>query len=210
MSINGLSRKLVYSNRGMVCSSSPLAGSAGIKVIRQGGNAFDTALAVAAVEAVTLVPMCGLGGDSFILMYEAANGKVTGINSSGAAPTGATAEYYRSQGLRNMPLDGPHSIGVPGEVAAWEMYHQNFCTLPMDILLEDAVHYAREGFPLSPGIGGSFNTNRDKLAKFPASAAIMQPGGRILGPGDVLVNRDLARSLTRVAQGGAGDVSVDG
>ena len=104
-----------------------------------------------------------------------------------------------------MPIDGPHSIGVPGEVAAWEMYHQNFCTLPMDILLEDAVHYAQEGFPLSPGIGGSFTTNRDKLAKFPASAAIMQPGGRTLGPGDVLVNRDLARSLTRVAQGGAGE-----
>ena len=83
MAANGLSRHLVYGRRGIVCSNSPLAASAGIKVMQEGGNAFDAALACAAVEAVTLVPLAGLGADSFILIHEAATGKVTGINSSG-------------------------------------------------------------------------------------------------------------------------------
>src|SRR5918992_3120720 len=128
--MNRLSRHLVYGSRGMICSNSPLAASAGLKVLQEGGTAFDAALAVAAVETVTLVPMCGLGGDSFILLYDAKSGTMTGVNSSGVAATGATAAAYRAQGYRTMPLDGPHSISVPGEVAAWEVVHQRFCTKP--------------------------------------------------------------------------------
>ena len=114
MVAGNLSRSLVYGRRGIVCSNSPLAASAGIQVMQGGGNAFDAALAVAATEAVTLVPLCSMGGDSFILAYEAVTGQLTGINSSGAAPTGATADYYRSRGHETMPIDGPHSITVPG------------------------------------------------------------------------------------------------
>ncbi|MFQ6030686.1 MAG: gamma-glutamyltransferase, partial [Dehalococcoidia bacterium] len=93
MPANGLSRHLVYGRRGIVCSNSPLAASTGIKIMQEGGNVFDAALACAAVEAVTLVPLCGLGADSFILAYDASSGKVTGINSSGVAATRATADY---------------------------------------------------------------------------------------------------------------------
>ena len=75
MPTSDLSRSLVYGQRGMVCSNSPLAAAAGIKVLQEGGNAFDAALAVAATEAVTLVPLCGLGGDSFVLLYEAATAR---------------------------------------------------------------------------------------------------------------------------------------
>jgi gamma-glutamyltranspeptidase / glutathione hydrolase len=203
MSATGLSRHLVYGRRGMVCSNSPLAASAGIKVIQEGGNAFDAALAVAATEAVTIIPACGLGGDSFVLLYEASTGKVTGINSSGAAASGATADYYRSQGYTTMPLDGPHSISVPGEAAAWEEIHRRFCTRPLAQLLDSAIGYATEGFPLPPGIGRSFEHNADKLAQFPSSAAVYLRNGHPLQEGDILVNRDLARSLRRVAEGGA-------
>jgi gamma-glutamyltranspeptidase / glutathione hydrolase len=203
MSIAGLSRHLVYGRRGMVCSNSPLAASAGIKVIQEGGNAFDAALAVAATETVTIVPACGLGGDSFVLLYEAATSKVTGVNSSGVAASGATADYYRSQGHRNMPLDGLHSIAVPGEVAAWEEIHRLFCTRPLAQLLDSAIGYATEGFPLPPGIGRSFEHNAGKLAQFPSSATIYLRNGRPPREGDILVNRDLGRSLRRVAEGSA-------
>ena len=71
MSITGLSRHLVYGRKGMVCSNSPLAASVGINVMKEGGNAFDAALAVAAAETVTIIPSCGVGGDSFVLLYEA-------------------------------------------------------------------------------------------------------------------------------------------
>ena len=187
----------------MVCSNSPLAASAGVKVLQGGGNAFDAALAVAATETVTIVPSCGVGGDSFVLLYEAATGKVTGVNSSGVAATGATADYYRAQGYRTMPLDGPHAVSVPGEVAAWDEVHRRFCTMPLDRLLEAAVGYAREGFPLPPGIARNFDHGVATLSQFPASVSVFLPDGRPPVEGDILVNPDLARTLDRVAVGGA-------
>ena len=202
--VNGnLSRSLVYGSRGIVCSNSPLAASAGIRAMQEGGNAFDAALAVADTEAVTLVPLCGMGGDSFILAYEAATGQLTGINSSGTAPTGATADYYRSRGYEEMPLEGPHAISVPGEVAAWEELHRRFCTMPFPTLLETAIGYAEEGFPVSPRIGRSFAGSVSKLGQFPASAAIYSSNGGMKKEGEILANPDLARSLQQVAQGGA-------
>ena len=169
--------------------------------MQEGGNAFDAALAVAATEAVTLVPLSGLGADSFVLLYEAATGQVTGVNSSGVAATGATADYYRSRGYRTMPIDGPHSISVPGAVAAWEEIHRRFCTKPFPQLLVTAIGYAEEGFPVSPGIGRSFEHAVDKLSKFPASAAIYLTDGVTTSEGDMLANPDLAGSLQQVAQG---------
>ena len=205
MVTGNLSRSLVYGSRGIVCSNSPLAASAGIRVMQEGGNAFDAALAVAATEAVTLVPLCSMGGDSFILAYEASTGQLTGINSSGVAPTGATADYYRSRGYEEMPLEGPHSISVPGEVAAWEELHRRFCTMPFSTLLETAIGYADEGFPVSPGIGRNFAHAVDKLSQFPASAAIYSSGEGMKAEGEILANPDLARSLQQVAQGGANE-----
>jgi len=203
MAVHRLSRHLVYGCRGMICSNSPLAASVGIKVLQEGGNAFDAALAVAAVETVVIVPACGLGGDSFVLLYEAKTGKLTGVNSSGVAATGATSAYYRSQGHRVMPLDGPHAVSVPGEVAAWAEIHQRFCTKPFAQLLDSAVGYAEHGFPIPPGIGHSFASNAAKLAQFPSTASVLLGTGAPLKEGDILVNPDLARSLQLVAQGGA-------
>ncbi len=203
MSITGLSRHLVYGQRGMVCSNSPLAASVGINVLKDGGNAFDAALAVAATETVTIIPSCGVGGDSFVLLHEAATGKVTGVNSSGAAATGATGEYYRSQGYATMPLEGPHSISVPGEVAAWEVIHQNFCTRPLAQLLAPAESYAREGFPVPPGIGRNLANGVGKLSQFASTASVLLPNGRAPNEGDILVNAGLARTLQRIAAGGA-------
>jgi len=201
----GLSRHIVYGQRGMVCSNSPLAASAGIKIMQDGGNAFDAALAVAATEAVTLVPVCGLGGDSFVLLHEAATGIITGINSSGAAATGATADFYRNEGHRTMPIDGPHSASVPGEVAAWEEIHRRFCSQPISQLLDSAISYAEDGFPVSPNIARSFQGSLSKLAKHPSSDAIYLTNGNPPAEGDILKNRDLARSLQRVVDGGANE-----
>jgi gamma-glutamyltranspeptidase / glutathione hydrolase len=201
--MNHLSRHLIYGCRGMICSNSPLAASAGLKVLQEGGNAFDAALAVAATETVTLVPACGLGGDAFVLLYDAATGRVTGINSSGVAATGATATYYRERGYQTMPLGGPHAVSVPGEVAAWDALHRRFCTKPLAQLLDSAIGYAEDGFPLPPGIARSFSSNAAKLAQFPATAAVLLQTGAAPKEGDLLANPDLARTLSLVAKGGA-------
>ena len=174
---------MVYGQKGMVCSNSPLAASVGIKVLQDGGNVFDAALAVAAAETVMIVPSCGVGGDSFILLYEAASGKVTGINSSGVAASGATADYYRSRGHETMPLTGPHAISVPGEVAAWEEMHRRFCTRPFAQLLEPAIGYAWEGFPVPPGIGRDFEHGVSKLSQFPSTVEVYMKDGSPPGEG---------------------------
>ena len=203
MSITNLTRSPIYGQHGMVSSDSPLAAAAGLRVLQNGGNAFDAALAVAAVECVTIVPMCGLGGDSFILAYEASSGKVTNINSSGAAASGAEASYYRQQGLDLMPIAGPHSVSVPGEVAAWESLHRDFCTLPFADLLEPAIRYAQYGFPVPPRIARVFANSAELLARFSSTANVYLTGGRPPREGDVLVNQDLAASIRAVSEGGA-------
>jgi gamma-glutamyltranspeptidase/glutathione hydrolase len=201
--MNRLSRHLVYGYRGMICSNSPLAASAGLKVLQDGGNAFDAALVVAATEAVTIVPACGLGGDAFVLLYDAASRTLTSLNSSGTAATGATSAYYRAQGRRTMPLDGPHAISVPGAVAAWEVVHRRFCTKPLPQLLDSAIGYAEDGFPIPLGIARSFVSNAPKLAQFPSTASVLLRAGGPPKEGDRLVNPDLACSLRSVAAGGA-------
>ena len=203
MSTARLSRQVVYGRNGMVCTNSPLSAAAGLKVLQEGGNAFDAALAVAATETVTMVPMCGIGGDSFILLYEAANGHVTGMSSAGVPGSGTSADYYRKQGLTKMPLEGPHSVGVPGEVAAWEEVHRRFCSKPFDQLLDTAVGYAEDGFALPPKIAQSFTSTHKRLAAYPSTAEVLLAGGRTPVEGDLLVNRDLAESLRRIGTGGA-------
>ena len=90
----GPSHSPVLTKRGLVCSASPLAGAIGAQVLREGGNAFDATVAVAAAEAVTLTPMCGLGGEVFAMLYEASTGTVYGLVGSGRAPMRASREYF--------------------------------------------------------------------------------------------------------------------
>ena len=203
MSITSLTRSAVYGQNGTVSSDSPLAASVGLRVLQDGGTAFDAALAVAAVECVTIVPMCGLGGDSFILAYDANSGTVTNINSSGAAAAGAEAEYYRQQGLALMPIAGPHSVSVPGEAAAWEALHRKFGTLPFAELLAPAIRYAENGFPVPPRIARVFANSAELLGRFSATADIYLSNGRPPREGEILANPDLAASIRQVAQGGA-------
>ena len=198
-----LSRSEVLARKGMVCSVSPLAASVGLKVLMNGGNAFDAAIAVAATEVVTLPSMCGLGGDVFALLYHAPSTKILGINGSGSAPTGATPDFFRSLGHNIMPQDGPLSISIPGEVGAWATIHSRFCTWPMEKLLEPAIGYAMEGFPLPLRTGDTFVNSALQLGKYPSTAAVFLKDGQPYRPGDVLVNRDLGSSLERIASGGA-------
>jgi gamma-glutamyltranspeptidase/glutathione hydrolase len=147
--------------------------------------------------------MCGLGGDSFILAYDANSDTVTNINSSGAAAAGAEAEYYRQQGLALMPIAGPHSVSVPGEAAAWEALHRTFGTLTFAELLAPAIRYAENGFPVPPRIARVFANSAELLGRFSATADIYLSNGRPPREGEMLANPDLAASIRQVAQGGA-------
>ena len=210
-----VSRSAVMTRKGIVCSSSPLAGSIGAQVLREGGNACDAAVAVAAAEAVTLPPMCGMGGEVFALVYEAKTGKIHGVSGGGRAPMGATREYFVERGYDKMPTEGPLCPSVPGEVDAWETIVETFGTRTLSELMQPAIDLAEEGFPLPERIAKYFTTALGKLGQFPSSAEIfIKPDGSPYVEGDVLVQKKLARSLRRVADGGArefyhGDLAKD-
>lgn len=197
------SRATVMSTGGIVCSTSPQAASAGLFVLAEGGNAFDAAIATAAVETVTVPAMCGLGGEMFVIMYQASTGKVIGLTSTGQAPRAATPELFRSKGYTHMPGDGPLAASPPGEVAGYQLINDTFGTMPLAKLLEPAIGYAEEGHPLSPRMGRLFAGAAERLAQFPSSAKIFLKDGRPYAGGEVWANKNLARTLRRIAEGGA-------
>ncbi|MDP2860803.1 MAG: gamma-glutamyltransferase, partial [bacterium] len=148
-------------------------------------------------------PMCGLGGHLFAILYHARSGKVHNVNSSGAAPSGATPEFFRSRGHQFVPPSGPLSAEVPGQVNGWEAIQKRFCTRSLKELLQPAIAYASEGFPLPPILANTFSTSKALLASFSSTARVFLRDGQPPQTGDVLVQKDLARSLERVASGGA-------
>ncbi len=200
------SRSPVQTTKGMVCSASPLAGAIGARVLREGGNALDAAVAVAAAEGVTLPMMCGIGGEVFALLYEAATGCLRGVSGGGRAPAAATREYFVERGYVKMPADGPLCPSVPGEVHAWQTMLDEFGTRDLAALLAPAIELAEEGFPLPRVAGAYFTTHIAKLAKFPSTARVfIKPDGSPYVEGDVLKQPQLARSLRRIAAGGAAE-----
>ena len=202
-SVMSKSHSPVYTRRGLVCSASPQAGAAGAQTLRDGGNAFDAAVAVAAAEAVTLPMMCGVGGEVFALLYHAASGKCLAVSGSGRAPMAATRDYFTSRGYAKMPPDGPLTPAVPGEVRAWRTILDEFGSRSLASLMEPAMELAEEGFPLPPRSASYFSNHYDKIAKYPATAqAFIKPDGSPYLVGDVLAQPNLARSLRRIADNG--------
>ncbi len=201
----GRSHSPVLTTGGLVGSASPQAGAVGARTLRDGGNAFDAAVAVAAAEGVTLPMMCGLGGEVFALLYHAGSGKLYGVSGSGRAPKGASREYFVSRGYVKMPGDGALTPAVPGEVHAWQTILERLGTRSLSSLVEPAIGLATEGFPLPARSAGYFaRPYYDKLAKFPTTARVFIKGdGSPYVEGDVLRQPDLARSLRRVAEGGS-------
>lgn len=192
-----------YARRGMVASASPAAAAAGLRVLLDGGNAFDAAIATALVEGLTLPGACGLGGDMFAVLYDARERRVWAINGSGIAPWAASREYYISRGYAMMPLTGIHSVSVPGAPDAYWTLHQRFGTKPWAELVAPAIDYAERGLPVSPRLARSLAGARAKLQPAEAAARELLPGGAAPQPGTLLRRPGYARSLRRFADGGA-------
>ena len=187
---------------GMVVSPHPLATLAGVGALQNGGNAVDAAVATNVLLAVVHPHMCGLGGDAFFLIHSARERRVLALNASGRAPAAATREAVRARGHAAMPTRGPLTITVPGAVDGWAEALRRCGTMGLKDLLAPAIRCAREGFPMTPEVPLYIEQNRDLLLKSPPAARTFLERGAPR-PGDRLVNADLARSLERIAEGGA-------
>jgi len=186
----------------MVCSSQPLATQAGLDVLRNGGNAIDAAVCTAATLGVVEPFMTGVGGDCFMLIWDAVGENLYGLNGSGRAPTAASVAALRELGYDDSPMLGIHAVTVPGAVDAWSTAVERFGSLPLARLLEPAIDYAREGYAVSEIISYQWRLAAGLLSEKEARR-IFLPSGTAPALGDVVRLPDLANSLEIISRGGA-------
>ncbi len=194
-------RPTIVAQHGMVAAGHPLAAEAGMRILKAGGNAIDAAMATWAVQGQVEPGMTGLGADMFVLYYNAKTREVKFINGTGYAPHAATIDLYKSKG--GIPNDGPLTISVPGAVAGAAYAVQKYGTKPLADVFAPAIEIAEQGYPITEALARELKSSRDKLAKFPSTTKIWFKDGKPLEMGDILVNKDLGRTLRTIASQGA-------
>ena len=194
---------LARGSRGAVVAPHHLASAAGSAILRAGGSAVDAAIATNAVLGVVMPGSCGIGGDAFWLIWDAASGRQLALNGSGRAPAGANAGAMLAAGLRTIPLHGPLAITVPGAVRSWGDAHERFGRLSRAAILAPAIELARDGFPAWDG----FIDAVDWTAPLAASALgpqagffrVYRPNGRSWLPGERVRLPALAATFETIA-----------
>ncbi len=184
-------------------SDHSLATAAGAEVLRRGGNAVDAAIAMAGVLAVVRPHMNGVGGDLFMLYRDAKTGRVHALNGSGAAGSGATPEAFAARNLKEVPGTGILSVSVPGAVRAWEDALKRFGTTTLAQALAPAIRYADGGFAVSTRLSLDIGAELRKVSNDPELARTFLVDGKAPAAGTLLVQKDLAGTLRKLAAGGS-------
>src|SRR5437879_195326 len=195
-------RSGVATNDGRVAGSHPRAARAGTSQLECGGNAVDAAISANAAIGLMEPTGNGIGGDLFVIYYEARTGKLHGLNSSGYAPTGLSARYLKSRGDMTVPQLGIYSVTVPGVVAGWDALRRRFGTKTFSELLAPAIFYAENGFPVTEVIAAKWARAVELLAQSRNASKTFLIDGRPPKSGEVFRNPDLANSLRLIAEQG--------
>ena len=195
-------RSNVIARQGMVATSQPLAAQAGLAVLQQGGNAVDAAIAAVATLCVVEPCSTGIGGDAFALIWWEDEQKLYGLNASGPAPIGLSAEAIRRQGHDKMPELGGLAVTVPGSLRGWQLALERFGSWGLDRLLRQPIAYAREGYPVSQRIARAWRRSTEKMSAHPDSARVWLPGGQAPMAGEIFRNREFAQTLLALADNG--------
>ena len=145
-------KSTVYSNRGMVATSHPIASSIGLDILKRGGNAVDAAIAMAFSLPICEPQSTGLFGDVFAMVKPSNSNSIIGLNGSGKAPAKVSAENLRNKNFSVLPEDAIETITLPGAVAALESLNIKFGTMGLDELVQPAITYARNGIVVSPRV----------------------------------------------------------
>ncbi len=195
-------RAMVITTHGVAAASQTLAAAAGAKILEEGGNAIDAAIAANAVMGLVEPESNGIGGDLFALVYIAKEDKLYALNASGWSPAAMTREALRARGHAEMPEGGIDSITVPGAVAGWHALRERFGKLPFARILAPAIHYAQDGFPVTELISADWHNNLSKLSRQSHARKTYLPNGNPLKVGEIFRNPDLAASYRRIAERG--------
>ena len=205
-------RSPVLATHGMAATSVPAATLTAIDVLRAGGNALDAAVAAVAVLGVVEPHSTGIGGDCFCLYAPAGTGRVVALNGSGRAPAAARIDWFEAQGITALTNTSPHTVTIPGAVAAWETLLAAHGSKGLDELLQPAIRFAEEGFAVTPRVAHDWAHFADKLRE--TGAAPFLPGGAAPAVGDRFVQPRLAATLRAIAAHGArafyqGEIAAD-
>jgi gamma-glutamyltranspeptidase/glutathione hydrolase len=196
-------RSPVVGRGGMVATSQPLAATAGLAVLRAGGNAADAAVATAAALNVTEPTSTGIGGDCFALFYDAQTKHVTALNCSGRAPRGLSLDLLKQQGFGDgLPMFHGHTVTVPGAAAGWHDLVERHGRLSLAETLAPAIRLAEEGFPVAPVTAYYWGRGAEAQLRQAANGGELLIDGRAPRAGEVFRNPGLARTFRALAEGG--------
>ena len=212
-------RSEVMGSRGMVATSQPLAAEAGMRILQQGGNAIDAAVATAAALNVMEPMNIGIGGDLFFIIWSARDQKLYQLNASGKAPTGYTLANFNSWGWTcptntgygcGMPSTGILSVTVPGVVWGWDQALKTLGTMSFAQVLAPAIDYAANGYPVSERISNDWTIpnmygvlkSAGHIGQDPDTLAAWTINGQSPLPGQIFRNPDLAHSFKLIAEQG--------
>jgi gamma-glutamyltranspeptidase / glutathione hydrolase len=195
-------RSEVIARNGMAATSQPLATQVALDILKKGGNAIDAAIAANAVLGVVEPTGSGVGGDLFALIWSADKRKLYGLNASGRSPRSIKLEYFKENNIEKIPSYGPLPVSVPGCVDGWFEMHDMFGKLPMKDILQPAIGYARDGFPVSEVIAFYLQKGTDLLKGYPNIKEVYMPGGKSPSKGEIFRNPYLASTLEKISKGG--------
>ncbi len=196
------SRSEVIAPHGMAATSQPLATQVALDILKAGGHAVDAAIAANAAIGLMEPTGNGIGGDLFAIVWDAENKELAGLNASGRAPALMTLEYFREQDMEMIPKYGPLPVSVPGTVDGWFELHDRFGRLSMQEVLQPAIDYAENGFPVSEVIAAAMVRGAERLGQYPGFAATYMPNGRPPAKGEMFRNPRLAATLATIAADG--------
>jgi gamma-glutamyltranspeptidase/glutathione hydrolase len=200
-------RSVAMGRHGAAATSHSLATLTAIEILRRGGNATDAAIAACAVQCVVEPGSTGIGGDNFVLYAPAGTdttkgGRVYGLNGSGRAPKGLSADYLLKQDIREIPLTSVHAVTIPGAVDAWAKLNARFGKLPLAELLQPAIDHAENGFPITERVATDWGRNEAKLKADANTARMWLKDGRPPKAGETFRQPEHAKVFREIAARG--------
>ena len=195
-------RSEVLATNAMVATSQPLATQTALDVLKNGGNAMDAAIAANALLGLVEPTGNGIGGDIFAIIWDAESQQLYGFNGSGRSPQDLTFDWWKENGYNSIPGSGALAVSAPGCVDGWYSLNERFGTKPMAELLQPAINYAREGFPVTEVIAFLWQGYCRSLQKYDNFRELYMPDGHVPRKGDIFKNPDLAHTLELIARGG--------
>ncbi len=195
-------RSPVHAPEGMACTSHPLSSQTAIDVLKSGGNAMDAAIAAVAVQCVVEPGSTGIGGDCFCLYSREGSSDIVAFNGSGKAPAAASIQWYQSQGVSRLERSSPHAVTIPSAIDAWSTLLKDHGRMGLGELLQPAIRYARDGYPVSSRVHHDFMLARDLLRAEKTTADIFLRNGEVPAIGERHSQPLLAQTLQTIAEGG--------